>query len=484
MIIYLVFVGIILILSGVVLGFIYKSYNKVKVENEKLKVKLEEMTKFFEETREKLQYYISQDTIMSKEIKNLQKKLDECKDIEEELEKVKNSNNILLQENSVLKEKVTFLENFQEKYENLLKENQKDKELIKELETKLKQKEDFFNEKFEIIKKSEEELKEIFENVANKILEKNTKKIAIESEKILAPLNQSLKDFKEKIEKFYESEIQNISFLSNELRNLKELNTRLSEEANNLTKALKGDIKKAGNWGEIVLERILEMSGLREGNEFEREVVFRVDNKIYRPDVVVYLPNDRIVIIDSKVSLKAYSDYIAGDEEAIKDHIKSIKNHIDNLAKKDYELLTNNSLDFIFMFVPIEGALSLALEKDPELFEYAFKKRIILTSPTTLLAALRSIEISWRYEKQAKNIAEVINIAENLYDKFVKFIDDFEKVGISLDNAKKSFENAKNRLKDGKGNIILTITKLKEKSGIKPKKELPKDLVEISKADE
>jgi len=401
---------------------------------------------------------------------------------------LQNQLNYLNTELSAKNEQIKNLNEIKTKYELLQKENILDKAKITELETKLNENEKNYYEKLEIIKKSEEELKKTFENIANKILEENRIKLSNEGvkniENVLNPFNKDIKEFKEKVEKFYESELQNLSFLFNELKNLKELNTRLSEEANNLTKALKGDVKKAGNWGEVVLERILEMSGLREGYEFKREVVFKKDNKIYRPDVVVYLPNERVVIIDSKVSLKSYSDYIAGDENALKNHLVSIKRHIDSLAQKKYELLDKNSLDFILMFIPIEGALSLALEKEPELFEYAFKKKIILTSPTTLLATLRSIEISWRYEKQAKNIDEIIKLVENLYDKLRGFMEDFEKVGESLQKAQKSFDGAKNRLITGKGNVISQITKIKEKSGIKPKKELPKDLVEKAKVDE
>jgi len=398
---------------------------------------------------------------------------------------LQNQLNYLKTELSAKNEQIKNLNEIKAKYELLQKENILDKAKITELETKLNENEKNYYEKLEIIKKSEEELKKTFENIASKILEESRVKLSNEGvkniENILNPFNKDIKEFKEKVEKFYESELQNLSFLFNELKNLKELNIRLSEEANNLTKALKGDVKKAGNWGEVVLERILEMSGLREGYEFKREVVFKKNDKIYRPDVVVYLPNERVVIIDSKVSLKSYSDYIAGDENALKNHLVSIKRHIDSLAQKKYELLDKNSLDFILMFIPIEGALSLALEKETDLFEYAFKKKIILTSPTTLLATLRSIEISWRYEKQAKNIDEIIKLVENLYDKLRGFMEDFERVGDSLQKAQKSFEGAKNRLITGKGNVISQITKIKEKSGIKPKKELPKDLVEIAK---
>jgi DNA recombination protein RmuC len=514
---------LIIILALVVIGFIYKIYNikinnlqqklkdyeDIELENEELKKEknnlsqekatLIEKISFLEEIKEKYDNLLQENQVDKSLIKELQTKLDEeqknfnnlkenFENLKKEFENLTNEKNSLLSENSALNEKLSFLEEIKEKYDNLLQENQKDKSLIKELQTTLNKERSSFEEKLNIIKKSEKELKESFENVANKILEEHTKKLSNEGiknfENILNPLNTNLKDFKEKVDKLYESEIKNISSLSNELKNIKELNQQLSNDANNLTKALKGDVKKIGNWGEVILEKILEMSGLREGIEFKREVVYKEDNKIYRPDVIVYLPNDRIVVIDSKVSLNAYDEYMSGKEEALKNHLISIKRHIDTLANKQYESLNQNSLDFVLMFVPIEGALMLALENDPNLFEYAFKKRIILTSPTTLLVSLRSIEVSWRYERQAKNITEVVKMAERLYDKIRGFIDDFEKIGDNLQKAQKSFEGAKNKLITGKGNVISQISKLKDKSGIQPKKELPKDIVEIANIEE
>ncbi|GAX87860.1 DNA recombination protein RmuC [Lebetimonas natsushimae] len=484
--IYLVVILAVL-LAVVIAGFMYYLMKKTKLESEKLKSEFEELNKIYEETKNKFQYHMAQEAVMQKEIENLNEKITDYEELKKEYENLNNEKNNILNENSALKEKLSFLEKIEEKYQNLLEENQKDKALIKELQTKIEEEQKSFEEKLSIIKKSEEELKTAFENVANKILEENAKKLSNEGiknfENILMPLNNNLNEFKQKVDKLYESEIKNISSLFNELKNLKELNQQLSQEANNLTKALKGDVKKVGNWGEVVLERILEMSGLREGEEFKREVVFKGE-KTYRPDVVVYMPNDRIVIIDSKVSLNAYDEYVSGNEDALKNHLLSIKSHIDKLAEKKYEALVHNSLDFVLMFVPIEGALMLALESDPGLFEYAFKKRIILTSPTTLLATLRSIEVSWRYEKQAKNIAEIVKMAENLYDKVRGFVDDFEKVGDNLAKAQKSYEGAKNKLITGRGNVISQISKLKDKSGIKPKKELPNELVEIAKAEE
>ena len=258
---------------------------------------------------------------------------------------------------------------------------------------------------------------------------------------------------------------------------MKNLSIKLSDDAENLTKALKGEKKLQGNWGELVLERVLEMSGLRKGIEYEREVSLKNDeNKTYRPDVIVHLPNKRDIIIDSKVSLNDYSEYIKdNNEKALKRHIEAIKKHIDTLAEKNYENLNGvNSLDFIFMFVPIENALNLALENS-DLFEYAFKKRVILVSPSTLLISLRAIEASWRYEKQAENIKEVIKSAENLYDKVRGFLEDFEKIGKSLDTAKDTYEKAKNKLSTGRGNVLRQIDILKQKAGIKPKKEIKEE---------
>jgi DNA recombination protein RmuC len=441
------------------------------------------LNELLQSEREEIQTIKNNEILLKKDIENLNKEIEKFEDLKKEYNKLLQEKNNLLQENSALNEKLSFLDEIKEKYENLVVINQKDKETIKELQTKLQEEEKSFEERLDFVKKGEKELKEAFENIANKILEENTKKFTNNGvknfEHILNPLNNSLKEFQEKVDKLHESEVKNIASLFNELKNLKELNQQLSQDANNLTKALKGDVKKVGSWGEVVLEKVLEMSGLRNGIEFKREVVFKEGSKIYRPDVVVYLPNDRIVIIDSKVSLYAYNEYINGSEDALKDHLNSIKKHIDTLAEKNYEGLNVNSLDFILMFVPIEGALMLGLENDPNLFEYAFKKRIILTSPTTLLVTLRSIEISWRYEKQAKNIAEVVKIAENLYDKVRGFSDDFEKVGDSLNKAQKSFEGAKNKLTTGRGNLISQIIKLQKKSGIKPKKEISKELTEI-----
>ncbi len=346
------------------------------------------------------------------------------------------------------------------------------------LETKLADNEQTYTEKIEIIKKSENVLRESFNNLANEILEKTQKKATDNIGELLNPLHLQLKEFKEKIENTSEKEHLSIGLLKKEIEDLKNLNTKISTDAQNLTDALKGEKKLQGIWGEMILEKVLEMSGLRKGIEYEREVSLKNDdNKTYRPDVIVHLPNSRDVIVDSKVSLNSYSEYIKTDDEKyLNMHIKALKNHINTLSEKKYETLKGvNSLDFIFMFVPVENALSIAFEKDSALFEYAFKKRIVLVSPTTLLVSLRAIESSWRYERQAENIKEVVKSAENLYSKVVGFVEDFEKIGGSLNKAQESFDSAKNKLISGRGNVIRQIEILKEKANIKPKKELPAD---------
>jgi len=399
-----------------------------------------------------------------------------------------NENNIEKdKEIAVLRSRVEYLSPFEDRYKTLLLENQKNSSYIEKLKAEIEFERKNFEDKFNDLQQQKELLKNEFKNLANDILESTKDKMQKESKdtigSLLNPLKTELSEFKDKIEYLSKEEAKEISALQNELKNLKELSFRLSEEAQSLTNALKGDNKKQGIWGEIILSRVLDLSGLREGIEYKKEVSLKTsDGKMYRPDVVVYLPNSREVIIDSKTSLVAYKNYIEADGDLkksyLKAHITSIKRHIDILSEKKYEKLEGiNSLDFVFIFIPIENALMSAFSYNSDLFEYAFKKRVILVSPTTLLVSLRAIESSWRYERQTKNIAEVIKNAESLYDKVRGFLEDFNKVGKSLDNASSSFENAKLKLTTGKGNLIRQIELLKEKADIKPKKEIPKEFL-------
>jgi DNA recombination protein RmuC len=294
-----------------------------------------------------------------------------------------------------------------------------------------------------------------------------------------------LTDFKKKVEDVHTKDNEARGELRQELKMLKELNQKISNEAQNLTNALTKDNKQQGNWGEMILAKVLESSGLREGHEFKREKVLKDDdNNSFKPDVIVHLPDDRHIIIDAKTSLNAYTQYMSSDDELqkkehLKKHIKSIKEHIKELSEKKYEdLLGVHSLDFILMFVPIEGALHLALDNDVNLYNEAFKKKIFLVSPSNLLIALRAVENTWRYEKQAQSITDVYKRAEELYKKFVGFVDDLKKVDKGLEMARTNYDDAFKKLSSGNGNLVSQATMLKKVSSIKPKKELDNVLVD------
>ena len=349
-------------------------------------------------------------------------------------------------------------------------------------------------EQLKYLQNSEIKMKQEFENLANKIFDNNSKKFSQQNQEslglILNPMKQQLTAFRQKVEDVYVKEAEGRSALQNELKLLKELNQKMTTEATSLTNALKGDSKKQGKWGEMVLENVLESSGLREGHEYNREVSLRDDeDRLFRPDVVVNLPDNRHIIIDAKTSLTAYSEYIASSDELekqlhLKNHIKSMKDHIRGLSDKKYEDLADiNSLDFIFMFVPIESALLLAMENDIDLYDRAFKQKVILVSPTTLLVALRAVENTWRYERQAQNIEEVYKRAEELYKKFNSFVEDLKKVGKGLESANNSYNEAFKKLSTGGGNLIKQATLLKKVSSIKPKKEIDSALVDGAMVD-
>ena len=378
-------------------------------------------------------------------------------------------------------------------YKSLQEQSTADKELISKLQTELKEQQNAMEEKLKLLQNSEEKLKQEFENLALRIFEDNSKKFSEQNREnlgfILNPMKQQLDDFKKRIEDIYDKDTKERSALQNELKSLKELNQKISKDAINLTNALKGESKQQGIWGEMVLERVLEFSGLREGYEYKREVSLKDDdNNRYRPDVVVNLPENRHIIIDAKTSLSAYEQYVSANEDEkahfLKAHLVSINRHIDTLAQKRYEELKGvNTLDFIFMFVPIESALMIALENDKALFDKAFKKKIILVSPTTLLVALKAVENSWRYEKQAQNTAEIVRLATKLYGKVRGFVEDLEKVGKHLMSAQKSYEEAYGKLYKGKDNLIRQVEVFKEKSNINPAKQLPQELIDSAMAE-
>lgn len=335
-------------------------------------------------------------------------------------------------------------------------------------------------------KKHRDELKKEFTHLASKVFEGNSKEFTkLSGENLSAlikPMESQISDFKKQINTLYSEESKDRAMLKQEIISLKELNHQISQDAINLTKALKGEKKQQGIWGEMILEKVLESSGLRKGEEYTREVALKnYEGKTYRPDVLVHLPDDRDLIIDAKTSLNAYEKFISADTSELKEvylaeHIKATRHHIKDLAEKNYEkLLGINTLDFIFMFVPIEGALALALEKDPSLYDDAFKRHILLVGPTTLLIGLRAIENVWKYEKQTQNAKEIASRAGALYDKFVNFSEDMVKLSRQFDTLQGSFESAKKRLSEGKGNIVRQVEQLKE-MGAKTTKKIPKEL--------
>ena len=327
-----------------------------------------------------------------------------------------------------------------------------------------------------------------FENMANRILKERAAELSETSKKdlsaILNPLKDNIAEFKQQVHEAYSLEMRDKAGLREQLKLLTEQNARISDEANNLTKALKGDVKQQGNWGEIVLERVLEMSGLHIGREFEREAVSKDDSDAAkRPDVIVHLPDNKHVVIDSKVSLVAYDRLVnapdnAAYETALKDQVSSLKKHVNELAAKNYPNLPGlNAPDFVLMFVPIEAMFSVAVDADKNLFAYAWEKKIVIVSPTTLLATLRTIASIWQQENQTKNAFEIARLGGVLYDKMVGFIDDFQKIKRSLDAADKAYNDALGKMSTGKGNMLNTATRIKE-LGAKAGKTIPQNLLQ------
>jgi len=341
-------------------------------------------------------------------------------------------------------------------------------------------------EKLELMLENKNQMKLEFKELASQILESNSKTFGEQNQenltKMINPIKEQFSEFKKQINDVYVKEAKDRSMLQTEIKNIKEINHQMSTDAKNLTNALKGENKTQGMWGEMILERVLENSGLREGEEYEREVSLEheSDGTKYRPDVVVHLPDDREIIIDAKTSLTAYEMYISADEENKEtyaaQHLESMKKHIKELSDKDYTNLKGiNTLDFIFMFVPIESALLMALELDSSLFDKAFKKNVILVGPTTLMVSLRAVENSWKYEHQQKNALDIAKRAGLLYDKFVGVIESVEKLGKQIGTVQKTYDDTYSKLHSGSGSVTSQFHKL-EKLGAAASKNLPEHI--------
>lgn len=311
-----------------------------------------------------------------------------------------------------------------------------------------------------------------FENIANKLLKQNSSEFAEANQKrlteILSPLRENIKTFEQKVEDKYVKEVKERSALMVEIKTLSELNQQMREDAQSLTKALKGDSKTQGNWGELILEKILESSGLTKGEEYNTEDYYtNQDGGGSRLDVIIKLPDDKQIIIDSKVSITAYTNYIETEDTTEKmtfknAHISSVKSHIDLLSKKDYSQIPGlNTPDFVLMFMPSEPSFSFTLQSDNSIYNYAWDKKIVIVSPTTLLATLKTVASVWKQERQTKNAIEIARQSGALYDKFVRFLDDLEKIQKGLTNSQEAYNGAINKLKTGSGNLIGRVEKIK-----------------------
>lgn len=392
-----------------------------------------------------------------------------------ELLSQKLQNDLSQQQLSTLKEEKRLLEG---RLEERQKEENRYIAQISSLETTLQKEREMLLEKERFFTQTQERLKLEFGELAQKFLEEKGERLGQKQNEtlglILKPLSEQIKTFRQKIEETHAKEMEGRAVLENEIKNLKALNLKISEEALHLAQALKGESKTQGSWGEMILEKILEDSGLSKGREYEVQTSFKSEEgRLLRPDVIVHLPENRDVVIDSKVSLTAYERFIHSQQsQDIAEHIRSIKNHLKELSSKSYDsLLKERSLDFVLMFIPIEGAFIEALRHDPRLFVEAYEKNIILVSPSTLLVTLRTIHHIWRYERQSQNAEEIAREAGSMYDKLVGFTEDFLKIGEQIEKSEKIYSEALAKLKEGKGNLIRRAERLRE-LGVKSKKSL------------
>lgn len=357
--------------------------------------------------------------------------------------------------------------------QSAITELQKLREESAQLRTTLNMERKQFDEKLALLESSKEQLSVAFKNIANEIFDDKTKKFEENSKanlsSVLNPLQEKISQFEKRVEETYDKESKERFSLAREIKGLQELNARISEEAVNLTNALKGDNKTQGSWGELVLETILEKSGLVKGREYDVQVSLKSEEGLkFQPDVIVHLPEAKNIIIDSKVSLKAWDAYCSTEDQNIKadllkQHIQSVRSHVKLLSEKDYQnLIGINSLDYVFLFMPIEAAYGLAMQNDPDLLQYAFERNVIFVVPTTLLMSLRTVQNLWRLAQQNQNAQEIANKAGALYDKFVGFVEDVDEIGYKIDASKKSFEAAHNKLVSGRGNLVRRAESLKE----------------------
>lgn len=386
-------------------------------------------------------------------------------------------------------------QSLQAKLDELSRELGETRVALREKEVTLDKERRSANEKLELLERNRDALKQEFENLANKIFDQKSERFSQQTrtslDTLLNPFRDQLQDFRKRVEDVYTTETRDRQALRSEIKSLQDLNRQITEEASNLTRALKGDKKIQGNWGELILERVLEKSGLRKGVEYDTQGSYRdSDNQLYRPDVIVHLPDSRNLIIDSKVSLVAYQRWVTededseGKEEALKQHVEAVRNHIRTLSEKDYSQLHGlHSPDFVLLFMPIEPAFVAAFQQDENLFAEAFERKIIVVTPTTLLATLRTIENIWRYERQSQNARRIAERAGAVYDKLRVFVEAMERLGTQLHTAQGTYDSAMNTLTRGRGNLISQANRFVE-LGVRVKRELPKGIMDQAEVDD
>ncbi|EPL9570969.1 DNA recombination protein RmuC [Providencia rettgeri] len=394
-------------------------------------------------------------------------------------------------------EKNVHLAQWKEEYDRLDQElrtqrdiNREQEAELREVITRLEQNQLANEEKQRILQNSEQRLTTQFENLANRIFEQNERRASEQQQKsllaMLSPFREQLDGFRQQVQQSFGEEAKERHTLAYEIRQLQQLNNQMTKEAVNLTRALKGDNKIQGNWGETILTRILEVSGLREGSEFETQVSINTGyNSRYQPDVIIHLPEGKDVVVDAKMSLVSYEHYFNSEDpheqqQALKNHVASIRNHMRMLSRKDYHQLPGiRSLDYVLMFIPIEPAYLLALKEAPELLDEGIRQNIMLVCPSTLLVAVRTINNIWRYERQGQNAQEIADKAAKMYDKLRLFVDDMQVLGSSLDKANNTYHSAMKRLAQGRGNLISQAESFKE-LGVEIKQPIEPQLVERS----
>jgi len=450
---------IVYIIAGVAIGgvivfiILNKNINKIRIEKDELVNRLDSLILDLETRKSDLKVVDERLSMLNEVVE--EKKIELSKQIENSKNEIDKKENTIVQLNTQLATTSTDLKNMQAK----LQENKKE---VEEVRTKFQLE---------------------FKNLANEILEEKSKKFTEQNKTnisdILKPLNAKIQEFEKKVSETYDKESKQRFSLEKEIQRLAELNQQISQDASNLTNALKGQSKMQGDWGELILEKILESTGLVKDREYSVQQSFTdKDGKRLQPDVVINYPGNRDVIIDSKVSLVAFEKYSSASKEedqkqAAKEHLLSVRRHIDELSKKNYHSLYQlNSLDFVFLFMPIEPAYMLAMQLDSELWKYAYDKQIIIMSPTILITALKMVAGLWQQENQSKNVQEIAKQSGQLYDKFVGFLGDLQDIGKKLSATQTAYDNSMNKLQDGKGNLVRRVELIKE-LGAKTKKSIP-----------